>query len=91
MLLGENFAIGIIKEVGDNDVVLSVDGEEITVDLSDEQAEELHQFLIEQDNFLIPINLETKELFLEMDSKWNEEDLEELIGISDIEEADDNE
>ncbi|MGQ3381172.1 hypothetical protein ACT6P6_24300 [Priestia endophytica] len=82
MLFNKKVALGIIQEVGDQEVILSVQGEKVTVPLSEEETEELHQYVQVQENWLVPIHTETHELFLEHENPWNEEDMEELIEIS---------
>ncbi|UOE58301.1 hypothetical protein HPB58_13170 [Priestia filamentosa] len=82
MLFNEKVTLGIIQEVGDQEVILSVQGEKVTVSLSEEEAAELHQYVQVQENWLVPIHTETHELFLEYEDPWNEEDMEELMEIS---------
>lgn len=82
MLLNEKITLGIIQEVGDQEVILSVQGEKVIVSLSEEEAKELHQYVQVQENWLVPIHTETHELFLEYEDPWNEEDMEELMEIS---------
>lgn len=95
MLLNENFVLGVVKEVGNHDVVLAVGDEEIVIKLADEEAEELQQYLIDQENLLVPVNIETRELYLnDAISEWTETDLEELVDAAksyDVEEGDDHE
>lgn len=57
--------LGITREVGDQEVILSVQGEKVTVSLSREDAKELYQYVQVQENWLVPIHTETQELFLE--------------------------
>ena len=93
MLLCENFTLGVVKEVGNHDVVLVVGDEEITIELTDKKAEELQQYLIDQENLLIPINIETREMYLnDAIKEWPETALEELVDASKSyeEEEDDN-
>jgi hypothetical protein len=74
--------LGITREVGDQEVILSVQGEKVTVSLSREDAKELYQYVQVQENWLVPIHTETQELFLEYKDPWNEEEMEELMEIS---------
>lgn len=87
MLFNEKVTLGIIREIGDQEVILSVQGEKVTVPLSEEDAKELHQYVQVQENWLVPIHMETYELFLEHEDPWNEEDMEELMEISRSQEA----
>lgn len=57
--------LGITREVGDQEVILSVQVEKVTVSLSREDAKELYQYVQIQENWLVPIHTETQELFLE--------------------------
>ncbi|RAS81445.1 hypothetical protein [Priestia endophytica] len=74
--------LGITREVGDQEVILSVQGEKVTVSLSREDVKELYQYVQVQENWLGPIHTETQELFLEHKDPWNEEEMEELMEIS---------
>jgi hypothetical protein len=67
---------------GDQEVILSVQGEKVAVSLSREDAKELYQYVQVQENWLVPIHTETQELFLEYKDPWNEEEMEELMEIS---------
>ncbi|WP_019392516.1 hypothetical protein [Priestia filamentosa] len=82
MLFNEKVTLGIIQEVGDQKVILSVQGEKVMVSLSEEEAAELHQYVQVQENWLVPIHTETHELFLEYEDPWNEEEMAELMEIS---------
>lgn len=82
LFLKEDFALGIVKEIGDQDAILIVNGNEVKVELSEETAEELHQYVLQQDNMLVPINLKTNELFLAESESWNEEMMDELVEAS---------
>jgi hypothetical protein len=84
LFLKEDFALGIVKEIGDQDAILIVNGNEVKVELSEETktAEELHQYVLQQDNMLVPINLKTNELFLTESESWNEEMMDELVEAS---------
>lgn len=89
MFLKEDFTLGVVKEVGNDHVVLDVDDEEVTVHLSPIDAKDLQQHLITQDNLLVPIHRKTHELFLQPGETWKEADLEELTGLNDGEVPDD--
>ncbi|KAB2487455.1 hypothetical protein [Priestia endophytica] len=91
MLFNEKITLGIIQEVGDQEVILSVQGEKVIVSLSKEEAEELHQYVQVQENWLVPIHTETHEFFLEYEDPWNEDEMEELMEISRFHEVNENE
>lgn len=82
LFLKEDFALAIVKEIGDQDAIFIVNGNEVKVDLSEETAEELHQYVLKQDNMLVPINIKTNELFLAETESWNEETMDELLEAS---------
>lgn len=85
MLLNENIALAVVKEVGEKHIVVAVNEEEYRMDLDQEMLEELQVKILEQDNLLIPFNTETHQLYLYTDEQWYEETMEELIGASDSE------
>lgn len=82
LFLKDGYELGIVKEIGNQDVVLIVNDEEIKIDLTEEEAEELQQYVLKQDNMLVPINIKTNELFLAQTESWNEEKMDELIEVS---------
>lgn len=85
MLLNENIALAVVKEVGEKHIVVAVNEEEYCMDLEQDMFEELQVKILEQDNLLIPFNIESRQLYLYSDKQWNEETMEELIGASDSE------
>ncbi|HDR3908981.1 TPA: hypothetical protein QCO66_005781, partial [Bacillus toyonensis] len=71
-------ALGVIKEVGEGELVLLVKEEELTIKITREQEEELAVHVMNQENMLVPINVKTHELFFDTAERWNEEEMEEL-------------
>lgn len=82
LFLKDGYELGIVKEIGDQEVILIVNGEDMKVDLTEEEAEELQQYILKQENMLIPINVKTRELFLGVFETWNEETMDELVEAS---------
>ncbi|MGG3801196.1 hypothetical protein [Metabacillus fastidiosus] len=82
MLFNENMSLAIVKKIADRDVILWVDEEEIHLELTEEQAQDLQDFVLTQDNLLLPYNKKTKEIFPEITEKWNEQEMEELVEAS---------
>ncbi|EOP17893.1 hypothetical protein AAHB52_01010 [Bacillus toyonensis] len=71
-------ALGVIKEVGEGELVLLVKEEELTIKITREQEEELAVHVMNQENMLVPVNVKTHELFFDTAERWNEEEMEEL-------------
>ncbi|MGU3461864.1 hypothetical protein [Bacillus cereus group sp. BfR-BA-01449] len=82
LLFHEDIALGVIKEIGEGEIVLLVKEEELTIKITREQEEELAVHVMNQENMLVPINVKTHELFFDTAESWNEEDMEELLEAS---------
>ncbi|PDY21265.1 hypothetical protein COM83_24155 [Bacillus cereus] len=78
LLFREDIALGVIKEIGEDDIVLLVKEEELTIKITREQVRELAIHVMNEENMLVPVNVKTHELFFDTDERWNEEDMEEL-------------
>ncbi|HDR3890739.1 TPA: hypothetical protein QCO65_005304 [Bacillus cereus] len=78
LLFHEDIALGVIKEIGEDDIVLLVKDEELTIKITREQVRELAIHVMNQENMLVPVNVKTHELFFDTTERWNEEDMEEL-------------
>lgn len=78
LLFQEDIALGVIKEVGEGELVLLVKEEELTIKITREQEEELAVHVMNQENMLVPVNVKTYELFFDTAERWNEEEMEEL-------------
>ncbi|MDY7519263.1 hypothetical protein [Bacillus thuringiensis] len=78
LLFREDIALGVIKEVGEGELVLLVKEEELKIKITREQEEELAVHVMNQENMLVPINVKTHELFFDTAKRWNEEEMEEL-------------
>ncbi|QWH09610.1 hypothetical protein [Bacillus mycoides] len=78
LLFQEDIALGVIKEVGEGELILLVKDEELTIKITREQEEELAVHVMNQENMLVPVNVKTHELFFDTAERWNEEEMEEL-------------
>ncbi|MGE6599293.1 hypothetical protein [Bacillus proteolyticus] len=78
LLFHEDIALGVIKAIGEGELVLLVKEEELTIKITREQEEELAVHVMNQENMLVPVNVKTHELFFDTNERWNEEDMEEL-------------
>ncbi|EJQ56000.1 hypothetical protein [Bacillus mycoides] len=78
LLFHEDIALGVIKEIGEDDIVLLVKEEELTIKITKEQVRELAIHVMNQENMLVPVNVKTHELYFDTNERWNEEDMEEL-------------
>ncbi|PFJ72184.1 hypothetical protein COI95_25990 [Bacillus cereus] len=82
LLFHEDIALGVIKEIGEDEIVLLVKEEELTLKITREQVRELAIHVMNQENMLVPVNVKTHELFFDTNERWNEADMEELQGAS---------
>ncbi|MFE5392686.1 hypothetical protein [Bacillus thuringiensis] len=78
LLFREDIVLGVIKEVGEGELVLLVKEEELTIKITREQEEELAVHVMNQENMLVPVNVKTHELFFDTAERWNEEEMEEM-------------
>ncbi|HEK9103499.1 hypothetical protein [Bacillus pseudomycoides] len=82
LLFREDIALGVIKAIGEGELILLVKDEELTIPITREQEKELAVHVMNQENMLVPVNVKTHELFFDTNERWNEEDMEELQGAS---------
>lgn len=83
-VFSHNYTLGLIKEVGEEDVLVSVNGEDIEIELKETDREVLLN-MVTENVFLVPVDSDTKELILNMDEsivreEFPEMELTELIG-----------
>ncbi|EJR95884.1 hypothetical protein EXW34_30405 (plasmid) [Bacillus mycoides] len=78
LLFREDIALGVIKEIREDEIVLLVKDEELTIKITREQVRELAIHVMNQENMLVPVNVKTHELFFDTTERWNEEEREEL-------------
>ncbi|PFY98415.1 hypothetical protein COL60_30035 [Bacillus pseudomycoides] len=88
LLFREDIALGVIKAIGEGELILLVKDEELTIPITRDQEKELAVHVMNQENMLVPVNVKTHELFFDTNERWNEEDMEELQGASEGVEGD---
>ncbi|MGG1338454.1 hypothetical protein ABE196_18695 [Bacillus subtilis] len=81
-IFADDIEIAAVKEVGRTDVVLEIGEEEMIIDLSPEEYEELQLHLVNQENLLVPINVKSKQIFWNVDTDWLSENLDELVSAA---------
>jgi len=91
MLFNKDLVLASIKAVGEDHAIVQYQDKEVEVNLSPEEAKEFHQYVVHQENMLVPMNIKTQKLFVDLEEPWYEQELEELKGISYQEEEEDNE
>lgn len=91
MFFNKDLVLASIKAVGEDHAIVQYQDKEVEVNLSPEEAKEFHQYVVHQENMLVPMNIKTQKLFVDLEEPWYEQELEELKGISYQEEEDDNE
>ncbi|WP_153464184.1 hypothetical protein [Sediminibacillus terrae] len=83
LLFNSNYEVGVFNRLSDNnELVMEVGQEEYSLKLNDEEMSDLEQHLVNQENLLIPFNKSTKELILDTQPNYDEEEMEELMNIS---------
>ncbi|EJS47213.1 hypothetical protein [Bacillus nitratireducens] len=78
LLFREDIELGVIKAVGEGELILLVKDEELTIPITREEEKELAVHVMNQENMLVPVNVKTHELFFDTNERWNEEEMEEL-------------
>jgi hypothetical protein len=86
-VFSHDYTLGFIKEVGEEDVLISINGEDTEVKLTDADREAVLQ-MASENVFMVPVNASTKELLLNVDDsilreEFPEMDLPELFGAAD--------
>lgn len=85
-VFSNNYTLGFIKEVGEEDVLISINGEDIEVKLTDTDREAVLQ-MVTENVFLVPVDADTNELLLNVDDsvlreEFPEMNLPELLGAA---------
>jgi|GEM_PF-2964935 len=85
-VFSHNYTLGLIKEVGEEDVLVSVNGEDIEIELKELDREVLLN-MVTENVFLVPVDSDTNELILNIEEsviqeEFPEMDLTELIGAA---------
>ena len=91
MFFNKDLVLASIKAVGEDHAIVQYQDKEVEVNLSPEEAKEFHQYVVHQENMLVPMNIKTQKLFVDLEEPWYEQELEELKGISYDEEGEDDE
>ncbi|WP_223643405.1 hypothetical protein [Planococcus sp. 4-30] len=85
-VFSHNYTLGLIKEVGEADVLVSINGEDIEIELKESDREVLLHMMTEN-VFLVPVDSDTNELILNMEESavreaFPEMELAELLGAA---------
>lgn len=86
-VFSHNYTLGFIKEVGEEDVLISVHGQDFEVELTETDREVVLQ-MVTENVFLVPVDATTNELLLNVDDSMLREsfpelDAPELLGATD--------
>ncbi|AJI25734.1 hypothetical protein H8R29_28285 (plasmid) [Priestia megaterium] len=82
MFFNKDLVLASIKAVGEDHAIVQYQDKEVEVNLSPEEAKEFHQYVVHQENMLVPMNIKTQKPFVDLEEPWYEQELEELKGIS---------
>ncbi|MED1304050.1 hypothetical protein BK704_10890 [[Bacillus thuringiensis] serovar konkukian] len=84
LLFHEDIEIGIIKLIGEREVTFEVGNQEVTIPLTEEEEQELVNYIeLPQNDLIIPINMKTRTICVPTDLEaWNEETMDELIEVA---------
>ncbi|ANU28568.1 hypothetical protein [Planococcus versutus] len=86
-VFSHNYTLGLIKEVGEEDVLVSVNGKDIEIELKESDREVLLH-MVTENVFLVPVDSDTNELILNTEEsvlreEFPEMELAELQGAAD--------
>ena len=82
MLFQKDVLLVSIKWIGERSAIVRYRDQEEEVFFTPEEAKEFHQYISQGGDMLVPMNIKTKKLFVEVDQPWDEQELEELKEIS---------
>ena len=82
MFFNKDLVLASIKAVGEDHAIVQYQDKKVEVNLSPEEAKEFHRYVVHQENMLVPMNIKTQKLFVDLEEPWYEQELEELKGIS---------
>ncbi|MBF0706022.1 hypothetical protein IQ283_05325 [Alkalihalobacillus hwajinpoensis] len=83
LLFNQNYEMGVFKGFGDrNELVIVVGSQEYVLELNQQEIGDVAYHLMHHENLLIPFNKETQQLVLNSDQHYDEEEMEELMNIS---------
>ncbi|PFS11370.1 hypothetical protein COK55_22840 [Bacillus cereus] len=69
LLFREDIELGVIKAVGEGELILLVKDEELTIPITREEEKELAVHVMNQENMLVPVNVKTHELFFDTNER----------------------
>lgn len=86
-VFSHNYTLGLVKEVGENDVLISINGTDIVVDLTESDRETV-LLMMTENIYLVPVDTDTNELILTVEDSvlhevFPEMELPELFGATD--------
>lgn len=86
-VFSREFTLAFIKEVGEDDILVSVNEKDIVVPLTKENKEPIFQ-AVEEGIYVVPYSLESNELLMNVDDEtlrevFPESVLEELVDLAD--------
>lgn len=89
-IFGHNYTLGFIKEVGEEDILITIDGVDVEVALSDSNRQPILD-AVSRGDFMIPVDSQTNELLMNVDDEtlreiFPETDLPELMDATEFEE-----
>lgn len=87
-VFNKEITLGFVKEVSENDVLITVNEKEYLVELTKDNREPLFQAL-EENIFIVPFNLETNEIMMDVNDEviremFPETELEEILNAVDV-------
>lgn len=82
----KDFSYGIIKEVGEDDILVNVNGQDIEIKLDDSTRKPIYD-ATEEGIYLVPVDAKNKKLLMTVDTEtiyevFPEADLKELKGAT---------
>lgn len=77
----EDIELGMIKWIGEREVAFHVGNEEVVIQLTEAEEQELHDYIsLPENDLLVPINMKTRKICVPTDLEtWNEETMDELV------------
>lgn len=82
MFFKKDVVLVSIKAIGEKSAIVQYRDQEEEVFFTPEEAKEFHQYISHLGDMLIPMNIKTKKLFVEVDEPSDQQELEELKEIS---------
>ncbi|MCE4093218.1 hypothetical protein ABE112_27840 [Priestia aryabhattai] len=82
MLFQKDVVLVSIKWIGERSAIVQYRNQEEEVFFTSVEAKEFHEYVSHGGDLLVPMNIKTKKLFVQVDEPWNEGELEELKDIS---------